>query len=59
MLSDLDRASLSDILFNIDLANQFADGFDYDRFVADMRTFYAITRCLEIISEASRRLSPE
>ena len=24
-----------------------------------MRTFYAITRCLEIISEASRRLSPE
>jgi DNA-binding XRE family transcriptional regulator len=24
-----------------------------------MRTFYAITRCLEIISEATRRLSPE
>jgi uncharacterized protein with HEPN domain len=24
-----------------------------------MRTFYAIKRCLEIISEASRRLSPE
>ena len=59
MLSDLDRTSLTDILFNIDLANHFADGFDYDRFAADMRTFYAITRCLEIISEASRRLSPE
>jgi uncharacterized protein with HEPN domain len=59
MLSDTERASLSDILFNIDLANSFAEGFDYERFLADMRTFYAITRCLEIISEASRRLSPE
>ena len=59
MLSDSDRSSLSDILFNIDLANVFAEGFDYRRFLADMRTFYAITRCLEIVSEASRRLSPE
>jgi uncharacterized protein with HEPN domain len=59
MLSDTERASLSDILFNIGLANSFAEGFDYERFLADMRTFYAITRCLEIISEASRRLSPE
>ena len=59
MLSETERDSLSDILFNIDLANSFARGFDYERFLADMRTFYAITRCLEIISEASRRLSPE
>ncbi len=57
MLSEDDRACLSDILFNIDLAKDFAEGFDYTRFLADMRTFYAITRCLEIISEASRRLS--
>ncbi|HEY0524017.1 MAG TPA: HepT-like ribonuclease domain-containing protein [Stellaceae bacterium] len=28
----------------------------YDRFVADLRTVYAVTRCLEIISEALRRL---
>ena len=59
MLSETDRANLSDILFNIELANSFALGFDYERFLADMKTFYAITRCLEIISEASRRLSPE
>jgi uncharacterized protein with HEPN domain len=59
MLSETERGSLSDILFNIDLANSFAQGFDYQRFLADMRTFYAVTRCLEIISEASRRLSPE
>ena len=48
MLSDIERDSLSDILFNIDLANSFVQGFDYERFLADMRTFYAITRCLEI-----------
>ena len=59
MLSETERNSLSDILFNIDLANSFAQGFDFERFVADMRTFYAVTRCLEIISEASRRLSSE
>jgi uncharacterized protein with HEPN domain len=59
MLSDIERDSLSHIIDNIDLANAFAEGFDYERFLADMRTFYAITRCLEIISEASRRLSPE
>ena len=59
MLSETERDGLSDILFNIDLANSFAEGFDYERFLADMRTFYAITRCHEIISEAWRRLSPE
>ena len=53
MLSEAERDSLSDILFNIDLANSFAEGFDYARFLTDMRTFYAITRCLEIVSEAS------
>jgi uncharacterized protein with HEPN domain len=59
MLSETERDSLSDIVFNIDLAISFAQGFDYEHFLTDMRTFYAITRCLEIISEASRRLSPE
>ena len=59
MLSETERDCLSDIVFNIDLANAFARGFDYDGFLADTRTFYAITRCLEIISEASRRLSAE
>ena len=31
-------------------------GFDRDSFKTDLRTVYAVTRCLEIISEASRRL---
>jgi uncharacterized protein with HEPN domain len=30
-------------------------GLDGEAFRADLRTVYAVTRCLEIISEASRR----
>ena len=37
---------------------RFVHGLDLDAFVADDKTFYAVTRCLEIISEASRDLSP-
>ncbi len=35
------------------------DGANYESFHADLRTVYAVTRCLEIISEASRRLSAD
>jgi len=38
--------ALTDILRNIDLARSFVE----------VRTVYAATRCLEVISEASRRL---
>jgi uncharacterized protein with HEPN domain len=31
----------------------------YEEFRGDLRTVYAVTRCLEIISEASRRLPDE
>jgi hypothetical protein len=48
MLSEADRAALSDIAFNIDLALTFTKDIDYDQFVGDYRTFYAITRCLEL-----------
>lgn len=47
---------LLDIRHNIHLACQFVDGFAYEQFRDDLRAFYAATRCLEIISEASRRL---
>jgi uncharacterized protein with HEPN domain len=49
-------AALRDIAHHIDLALSFTEGFDYEAFAADPRTVYAVTRCLEIISEASRRL---
>jgi uncharacterized protein with HEPN domain len=56
MLSSAAIAALRDIAHHIDLATHFAAGFEYDTFRADPRTVYAVTRCLEIISEASRRL---
>src|SRR5271166_5344642 len=57
--SDVASAALRDIAHHIDLAVQFAAGFDRDTFEADLRTVFAVTRCLEIISEASRRLPAE
>ena len=58
MLSDIERDALEDIRNNIDRAMQFVCGLDLEGFLADLKSFYAATRCLEIISEASRRLSP-
>jgi uncharacterized protein with HEPN domain len=49
-------AALRDVAHHIDLATRFANGFSYETFQEDLRTVYAVTRCLEIISEASRRL---
>jgi uncharacterized protein with HEPN domain len=54
--SSAEERSLRDILFHIDLATEFVAGFDRNTFKSDLRTLYAVTRCLEIISEASRRL---
>src|SRR5438309_11266917 len=48
-----------DILHHIDLAEAFIAGADRNAFVADLKAIYAVTRCLEIISEASRRLPDE
>jgi uncharacterized protein with HEPN domain len=59
MPSDRTQGTLRDILHHIDLATQFVGGFDREGFKADIRTIYAVTRCLEIISEASRRLPEE
>jgi uncharacterized protein with HEPN domain len=43
---------------NAALAQSFLAGMTAELFAADRRTFYAVTRCLEIISEAARRLGP-
>src|SRR5262245_55266667 len=51
--------ALSDIEYNIALARTFVDGLSVEAFLRDRRTVYAVTRCLEIISEASRRLPSE
>jgi uncharacterized protein with HEPN domain len=56
MPSNRARLALTDIRENIRLAEQFAAGASVEALKADRRTFYALTRCLEIISEAARRL---
>jgi uncharacterized protein with HEPN domain len=50
---------LNDILENIALAQSFVAGLDRTAFCADTLRVYGVTRCLEIISEASRRLPDE
>ncbi len=50
---------LNDIRHHIAVAQTFVEGMSYDAFRDDLRTTYAVTRCLEIISEASRRLPDE
>jgi uncharacterized protein with HEPN domain len=56
MRSERAHGALRDTLHHIDLANRFIEDLDRDTFKADLRAVYAVTRCLEIISEASRRL---
>jgi uncharacterized protein with HEPN domain len=53
---DRNVSTLRDILRNIELAEHFVAGVDRADFLTDLRTIYAVIRCLEIISEASRRL---
>jgi len=47
---------LRDIIENIDAIRDFTSAMDIEMFVSSRRTIYAVTRALEIISEASRRL---
>jgi uncharacterized protein with HEPN domain len=59
MRSKSAQSSLIDIRQNIELARSFVHGLSFEQFRADRKTVYAATRCLEIISEASRRLPDE
>jgi uncharacterized protein with HEPN domain len=59
MRSDANAAALRDILHHVELAMEFVSGLDPGGFRSDLRTVYAVTRCLEIISEASRRLNDD
>lgn len=50
---------LTHIVENIARAREFIAGQDLESFSADAKTSYAAIRALEIISEASRRLSDD
>ena len=47
---------LYDIRDNILLAQQFVEGFTYEQFKDSRLHFYAVTRAIEIVSEASKHL---
>ena len=57
--SEATRRWLNDIQHHIAMAEAFVAGMAYEVFSDGLRTTYAATRCLEIISEASRRLPDE
>jgi uncharacterized protein with HEPN domain len=59
MSSDKSSRALVAIEYHISLIRDFTKDMDFEAFAADVRTQYAVTRCLEIISEASRKLSAE
>src|SRR5258708_25630569 len=59
MLSDQDGATLRDMLHRIELAERFVLGRNFESLRDDLMPLYAATRCLEIISEACRRLSDD
>ena len=54
---DRDAGYLHDIADQISLIADFTAGLDLESFKADVKTVYAVVRALEIVSEASRRLS--
>ena len=53
---ELVRRPLLDMHHHIAKAQVFAAGLSLEAFLEDELRFYAVTRCLEIISEASCRL---
>jgi uncharacterized protein with HEPN domain len=55
--TDESRRWLADILHHIVLAETFVHGLTYEDFSDDLRSTYAVIRCLELISEAPRRPS--
>ena len=59
MPSDTAALALLDIRDNGKYAQDFVAGLSLEEFERDRKTFYAVTRALEIISEAARRLPPE
>ena len=55
---DRDVGYLNDIADQIILIADFTVGLNSESFKVDKKSVYAVVRALEIVSEASRRLSP-
>jgi uncharacterized protein with HEPN domain len=50
------RDYLIDIWKEIEHIEKFSDNLDYERLKEDVKTLYAIVRCLEIIGEAAKKI---
>jgi uncharacterized protein with HEPN domain len=59
MSSRTDREFLIDILEAIRRADSYVAGLTYEEFLADLKTQDAVIRTLEIVGEATKRLSQE
>jgi uncharacterized protein with HEPN domain len=47
---------LNDIIDNMELAEKFTKGIEFKKFKKDERTHYAVTRCIEVIGEATKHI---
>ena len=56
MRSESAEAALQDIRDNVRLARAFVEGLTFEQFQRSRLHIYGVTRALEIVSEASRRL---
>ena len=54
-----DKIRLQHILDAIEQIEKYTDGVDYEHFISNQMMFDATLRQLEIIGEASNRVSPE
>jgi uncharacterized protein with HEPN domain len=59
MSSRTDREFLSDILESLRRADSYVAGMKYEEFLTDLKTQDAVIRTLEIVGEATKRLSQE
>ncbi len=58
-LEDRDAATLWDIMNAAGNVREFIEGFDRETFLSDRKTHYAVISQIEIIGEATKRLSPD
>jgi uncharacterized protein with HEPN domain len=47
---------IKDILDNMETAESFIENMTYEEFSKDIKTCYAVTRCIEIIGEATKNV---
>jgi len=59
MLSERGRRALLGIIENVEAAQEFTADLSFEDFAENRLILYGVTRCLEIISEASRRVDEE